>query len=135
MGFQVQDFQPLRDPTTITPPGKSHLIKVFQIQASDGSGEVVKAVIPASASIYAVRFFGNDAGGSSDEVDVTLRNNSGDISTGNVDLETNGTTSAFVQMTNLPNIQPIPNQGDIKVITESTITSGGPWKFAIEYVA
>lgn len=133
MGFTVQDFTPLRDPSTITPPGKPHLIKVFMVSATETGA--VKVMLPASSSVYAIRFYGNTAGGSGDEVDITISNNTGTISTGNVDLETNGTSSAFVAMTNLPNVQPVPNEGDIKISTTSTVTSGGPWKFLVEYVA
>lgn len=133
MGFKTLDLTPLQV-TPITPPGKTHLLKVFQVTTADTVG-VVKAMLPGSSSVTNIYYHGDNAGDVGSAVALTISNNTGDISSGTLDVETNGTGTGIVDMSNLPNLEPVPMQGDLKITAVTTATTGGPWRFVVEYVA
>lgn len=138
MGFKQLDVTPLQV-TAQTPPGKDHLVKVFQVARTE-SGAVQKVVLPGSTSILSVRVYGSTASDATTSASVAINvNQAGStISTGSVDVKTNGTVTAIVQMSSLPNLEATPWNGDLSITaTKSTSgaeTTGGPWKFAVEYV-
>jgi hypothetical protein len=68
-----------------------------------------------------------------------VANNGGTVSSASDDVKTNGAVAGAVQMTNLPNAQPIPANGDLTVTavyaeTGTASTTGGPWNYVITYV-
>lgn len=140
MGFQRTDFVPLGNISPITPPGKAELHKVFTVSRTDTVSSV-KAMLPAAASVVGVYLYGSVASNAATTAAVTLTiaNNGGTVSTGAIDVKTNGAVTALAQMSNLPNEQPIPANGDLKisaVYAESGTASstGGPWKVRVAYV-
>ena len=140
MGFQRTDFVPLGNISPITPPGKAELHKVFSVSRTDTVSSV-KVQLPGQVSVLSIYLYGSVASNAatSATVTITIADNSGTISTGTVDVKANGAATAIVQMTNLPNEQPIPTNGDLKisaVYAESGTASstGGPWKVRVAYV-
>lgn len=140
MGFKQTDLVPFNITTNI-PAGKDHLIKLMQVSRTDTVASV-KMVFPAAASLYRIYFNGgtNSDAGTTATVTLTVANNTGTVSTGTVDVKANGTTSAIIQMSNLPLIEPLPLQGDYTVTavyaeTGTASTAGGPWKIAVEYIS
>ena len=140
MGFKQIEVVPTQI-SPLQPSGKAHQIKVFQVARTD-TVAVVKAMLPAQASVtnvYLYRGTASDAGTTA-SVTIAVNDNSGTISTGSYDVKTNGAVTGIVNMTNLPNIEPLPLNGDLKILatyteTGTASTTGGPWKVAIEYVA
>lgn len=127
-------------PTPLIPASKSDTSKFFQVSRTD-TAVTLKAVAPAQASIFDVSLFGsiNSNAGTTATLTVTIANNTGTISTGTVNLLTGGATSASVAMTNLPNIEPLPLLGDLKISvqyaeTGTASTLGGPWVMRVNYV-
>lgn len=142
MGVKQVELVPISStgPTVLIPAAKDKVAKVFQATRSDTTA-VVKAVLPADATVTGVMVYGGTASDAATTatVVVTVVTNSGTISTGTVDVKTNGATTALVQMTALPNIEPLPLLGDLQIKavyaeTGTASTTGGPWKFLIEYV-
>lgn len=142
MGIKQSELVPVNSngPTPLIPASKSDTSKFFQVLRTD-TVATVKAVLPAQASVYAVELFGsvNSNAGTTATLTVTISNNTGVISTGTVNLLTGGATTAGVQMTNLPNIEPTPLLGDLKVSvqyaeTGTASTLGGPWVMRVNYV-
>lgn len=141
MGIKQVELVPVSStgPTQLIPTGKEDSLKVFQVTRTD-TVATVKAVAGASSSIIQVTMYGGVASDSATSASVTLTvsNNTGVISTGVVDVKANGATTALVQMSNLPNIEPIPALGDLQIkavyaeVGASTV--GGPWKFRVDYV-
>ena len=142
MGFKQVDLIPISvlGPTPITPVGKDVVEKIFQVTRTDlVSG--LKVALPGDSSVTSIIFSGSvssDAATSA-SVTLTLVNNSGTVSTGTVDVKANGTITAFVQMSNLPNIEALPIFGDLRlsaIYAETGLAStvGGPWKMIIRYV-
>ena len=146
MGFKQVELVPLvlttTGPTTLTPSGKSTNAKIFQVSRSD-TATTLKAALPASASILSINIHGssNSDAATTATIVITVSNNTGVIATGTaVDVKGSGTVSALVQMTNLPNLENFPVQGDllIKAVyaeTGTASTTGGPWVFDINYVS
>ena len=143
MGFkQIEVVPPQISP--LQPSGKAHQIKVFQVSRTDTVASV-KAMLPAQASITNIYLYGSTASnaGTTATLVVTVTNNSGTISSsGNVNLLAAGVgaTNTLLNMTNLPNIEPLPLLGDLKINaiyseTGTASSAGGPWKVAVEYVA
>lgn len=126
--------------TPITPSSKDARVIAFQVPRTQ-TVAAVEAWLPADASIVSiVRELGvaSDAGTDA-TVTITVTNNSGTVSTAADDVKTNGATTGFVQMTSLPNVQPVPLNGDLKitaVYAESGTASntGGPWNYVVTYV-
>lgn len=141
MGFKALDFNPF--PTQIspiTPPGKAELHKVFTVARTD-TASTLKALVPAQSSIVAVTLYGSVASNAATTATatITISNNSGVISTGTYNVLTNGATTGIVQMSNLPNEEPTPLNGDLKINvqyaeTGTASTLGGPWKVRVAYV-
>jgi hypothetical protein len=142
MGFLASDITPISSlgPTTLIPSAKDVQMKVFQIARTESSS-TLKVTLPADASIIEVSKFGssNSDAGTSSTLNVVVANNTGTISSGTNDLKTTGATTGHIQMSNLPNIQPLPLTGDLKVsayVTEvgTASTTGGPWYIKVLYV-
>lgn len=142
MGFKQVEIVPVSTtgPTQLIPSGKNIGTKVFQATRTD-TVAVVKAVTGASTSILKILVYGsvNSDAATTATVTLTVSNNTGVISTGVVDVKANGATTALVQMSNLPNVEPVPATGDLQIKavyaeTGGASTVGGPWKFAVEYV-
>jgi len=142
MGFLASDVTVISStgPTVLIPSSKDETCKVFQVSRTQ-TVSTLEAVLPADASIIGVKVYGstNSDAATTATVTITAANNSGTISTGTVDVKANGTTTAIVQMSNLPNIEPRPLTGDITISavyaeTGTASTTGGPWKFLVEYI-
>ena len=133
MGFRSSDLRPTQV-TPITPPGKCHLFKLIEVTTAD-TAESVKAMLPASSSVTNVYYYGDAVGDADSTVILNISNNTGIISTGRLDAETDGASNGLMQMSNLPNLEAVPNQGDLKVTAVTTAASGGPFRFLIEFVA
>ena len=133
MGFKQIDMVPPQV-TPITPPGKCHLFKLIEV-TTDDTTESVKAMLPAAASVTNVYYYGDAVAGAGETVTINISDNSGVISTGVLDAETDGAGNGLMQMSNLPNIESLPLQGDLKVSAVTTATSGGPFRFLIEFVS
>jgi len=142
MGFLASDITPFQPngPTPLLPVAKDVQTKVFQIARTE-SASTLKVVLPADASVLEVSKFGstNSDAGTSSTLNITIANNTGTISSGTNDLKTAGVTTGHIQMSSLPNIQPVPLTGDLKIsayVTEvgTTSTVGGPWYVKVLYV-
>lgn len=127
-------------PTALTPPSKSDTCKFFQVTRAD-IASTLKAVLPAQASVISVTLFGsaNSNAGTTAGLTVNISNNTGVISTGTANLLTGGATTADLAMSALPNIEPQPLLGDLKVSvqyaeTGTASTLGGPWVMRVNYV-
>jgi hypothetical protein len=143
MGLKAVDITPVSTtgPTTNIPASKDVITKTFTVSRTETSS-TLKAVLPADASILTVvKSVGtNSDAATTATVTIVASNNSGAISTGTAyDVKTAGTTAAIVQMPNLPNLEPLPLLGDIKITatyaeTGTASTTGGPWYFTVTYV-
>lgn len=143
MGFRISDIVPLSStgPTTLIPTSKDVVVKAFSVLRADTSS-TLKAVLPADASILTIMMEGGTASnaGTSATVTLVVSDNTGAISTGTaVDVKTAGATTQIVQMPSLPNIQPSPLTGDLKITATyaesgTASTAGGPWTFIVTYV-
>lgn len=126
--------------TAITPASKAIHIRTIQVARTDTVSSV-KAVLPADASIlYVVRERGvaSDAATTA-TVTITVADNGGTISTIADDVKGSGATTGFVNMTNLPNLEPLPLNGDLTISavyaeTGAASTTGGPWNYIIAFV-
>ena len=140
MGFkQIEVVPPQISP--LQPSGKAHQIKVFQVSRTDTVSSL-KAMLPAQASITNIYGYGSVASNAATTaaITITVTNNSGTVSTATYDVKTSGATNLLLNATNLPNIEPLPLLGDLKINavyaeTGTASTTGGPWKIAVEYVA
>ncbi len=139
MGLKRVDIAPY-SVTPITPPQKAQMLKTFEVLRTD-TVTSVKEMEPADASIFMVLFHGGVASdaGTSSVLTVTISNNGGVISTGTADLKAGGATTFIMQMTDLPNLEPLPLNGDLKisaVVAETGVAStvGGPWKVSVQSV-
>jgi hypothetical protein len=139
MGFRLTDLRPTQV-TPITPPGKSPLVKIIEVSRTDTVASI-KAQLPAQSSIIGLRFYPSVASdaGTSATVTFSVATNIGVISMGVVDVK-GTTTVSQVALSAMPNIESIPNTGDLKISatyaeTGTPSTTGGPWKFVIEFVA
>lgn len=141
MGLKASDITPLSTLSALTPANKDIVVKVFAVSRTDTTS-TLKAILPAGSSVLEISKTGNtnsDAGTTA-TVSVVISDNSGAISTGTAtDVRTAGTTSALVQMPSLPNLEPTPLTGDLRVTatyaeTGAASTTGGPWYFKVVYV-
>lgn len=138
MGIKASDFDTV---SALTPPGRSVYTKFFRV-ARTGTVAAVKAQLPANASVIGARVLGSVASnaGTSATVTVTVKDNAATLATGAYDVKTNGAATGFVQFTGLPNVEKIPQAGDLKIEavyaeTGTASATGGPWVIAVEYVA
>jgi hypothetical protein len=123
--------------TATTPAAKSDSVTLFQVARSDTVSSL-KAVLPAQASVLSLQSYRNGVSnaGTSATMTVTISNNTGVISTGTYDLKANGDMNQQIQMTNLPNLEPLPLLGDLQINavyaeTGTASSSGGPWIVSI----
>lgn len=133
MGFRQSDLTPSQV-TPITPPGKGHLFKIFEVTTADTVASV-KAMLPASASVTNVYFYGDGAADTAETVTITISDNGGVISTGTLAADTDGATNGLMAMSNLPTLESVPANGDLKVSAVTDATQGGPFRFLVEFVA
>ena len=142
MGFLATDLTPISSlgPTVLIPTNKDVVVKVFKVAKTETS-DVLKAVLPADASIIGVKVYGSTASdaGTSAALSITVTNNSGTVSSGTYDVKTSGAVTGEVTMSGLPNIQPVPLTGDLKVLahyaeTGTASTAGGPWNVLVTYI-
>ena len=143
MGFRNQDLVPYQPygPSALMPTSKDVVVKAFTVLRTDTTS-TVKAVLPADASVLNIIMAGGTASnaGTSATVTLVISDNTGALSTGTaVDVKTAGATTQIVQMPNLPNIQPMPLTGDLRIsatYAESGTASsaGGPYTFFVTYV-
>ena len=139
MGFQT--LSPgVATISPITPSGKDVQVKAFTVARTETSS-VLKASLPADASILYVMREGSSVSDAATTATVTITaaNNGGTISTKADDVKTNGATTGFVGMTALPNLQPMPLNGDVTINavyaeTGTASTTGGPWNYIVAYV-
>jgi len=138
MGFPTPEFNPSQI-TTITPPGRQPLVKVFEVARTDTAEHTV-AMLPAHASVLSVVKCSATTSNATTAaaVAVNLVRGGTTFSTGSSDVKTAPET-AFVNMSNLPNAMAVPNGADIVVTSAysqtGTSNTGGPWKFVVSYVA
>lgn len=142
MGIKQVELVPISStgPTQLIPSGKADSLKVFQVTRTD-TVATLKAVAGAGNSIIQVTMYGsvNSDAATTATVTITIANNTGTISTGVVDVKANGATTAIVQMSNLPNLENFPVQGDLNIRavyaeTGGASTVGGPWRFRVDFV-
>jgi hypothetical protein len=143
MGLKLPDITPFQPtgPTALIPASKDLYTKVFQVSRTDTVSST-KVVLPAGASVLSITKNGssNSDAATTATVAVVISDNTGAISTGTaVDVKTTGTTTALVQMPGLPNIEPVPLTGDLRITatyaeTGAGSTTGGPWLFSVVYV-
>jgi hypothetical protein len=142
MGIKQADLiTPLASgPSPLNPSGKPQFVKVFQASRSDAVA-TLKAMLPAQSSILHMVIEGSVVSNAvtTATMTITVTNNSGTIASGVVDVKTNGAATAFVQFITLPNIEPQPLLGDLKINavyadTGGAATLGGPWNFVVTYV-
>jgi hypothetical protein len=143
MGFRVSDIIPLGSlgPTATTPTSKDVVVKAFSVLRTNTTA-TLKSVLPADASILNIVMTGSVASDAATTATIilTVSDNSGVISTGTaVDVKANGAVTAIVQMSALPNLQPSPLTGDLRISatyaeTGAASTTGGPWTFLVTYV-
>lgn len=142
MGLLASDITPFQPtgPTALLPSGKDIQTKTFVIARTE-SASTLKMVLPADASVVEVSKFGstNSDAGTSSTLNIAIANNGGTISSGTNDLKTAGVTTSHIQMSNLPNLQPVPLNGDLRItasVTEvgTASTTGGPWYVKVLYV-
>jgi hypothetical protein len=113
---------------------------VFQVARTDTSSRLA-LVLPADATILEVRRCASTASnaGTSAGVTITVSNNLGAGPTVTDDVKTNGGSAGTLSMTGLPNVEPLPLNGDLQVSvqyaeTGAASSSGGPWNYVVYYV-
>lgn len=143
MGILQSELVPVgvNGPTPITPAPKNIYCKAFQVLRTN-TVVTLKAAFPGQATIVNIDMLGsvNSNAGTTATVTLSMASNAGVLSTGVVNVLTNGATTAPVQMTNLPNIQPVPMTGDVQITavyaeTGGASSAGGPWNFVVYYTA
>lgn len=140
MGFkQIELVPPQISP--LQPSGKAHQIKIASVARTD-TANPLKFVLPAQSSITNIYVYGSVASnaGTTASLTFTVTDNTATVSTGSYDVKTSGAVTGIVTMSGLPNIEPLPLNGDLKINvdyaeTGTASTLGGPWKIAVEYVA
>lgn len=124
----------------ITPASKDLQCQVFTVSRTDLVASL-KSMLPADASLVSIV---REASVASDAattatVTITMANNSGTVSTFADNVKANGATTGFVNMTNLPNLEPLPLVGDLTITavyaeTGTASTTGGPWNYIVSFV-
>jgi hypothetical protein len=141
MGLRAQDITPLSatGPSVLIPTSKDLVTKTFSVARTD-TASTLKAVLPADATILSIqKSVGvNTDSATSSTVTLTVANNGGTVSTGSSDVKAGGATAGFVGMSNLPNIEPVPLTGDLRISAQyaevGASTTGGPWYYTVIYV-
>lgn len=142
MGFLATDLSILSStgPTTNIPVSKDVVVKAFKVATTE-TVDTLKVVLPGDASIIGVKVYGGTASdaGTSATLTFTVANNGGTVSSGTYDAKTNGAVTGEVTMSGLPNLQPIPLNGDLTIKakygeTGTASTTGGPWNVLVTYI-
>lgn len=142
MGFLATDLTVISStgPTTNIPVRKDVGVKAFSVARTETS-DVLKVVLPADASIVGLKVYAGTASdaATSATLTFTVANNGGTISSGTYDVKTNGAVTGEVSLTGLPNLQPVPLNGDITIKAKygevgTASTTGGPWNVVVSYV-
>lgn len=141
MGFLATDVTPISStgPTVLIPTSKDVVVKTFAVARTETS-DVLKAVLPADASIIGFKVYGSTASDSATSATLTftIANNGGTVSSGTYDVKTSGAVTGEVTMSGLPNIQPVPLNGDLTIKAkygeDGAATTGGPWNVLVTYV-
>ena len=142
MGLKQVELVPISSlgPTPLIPAAKDDLSKFFQVTRAD-TVATLKCATGASTSIAGLTIYGssNSDAATTATVSFSISNNLGVVSTGTVDVKGSGTTTALVQMTNLPLLEQLPPNGDYRVSvtyaeTGTASTVGGPWRIRVLYV-
>jgi hypothetical protein len=142
MGFLATDLSILSStgPTTNIPVSKDVSVKAFKVARTETS-DVLKLVLPGDASIIGVKVYGGTASdaGTSATLTFTVANNGGTVSSGTYDAKTNGAVTGEVTMSGLPNLQPVPLNGDLTIKanygeTGTASTTGGAWNVLVTYI-
>lgn len=142
MGFLATDLTILSStgPTTNIPVSKDVIVKAFTIARTETT-DVLKAVLPGDASIIGVKVYGGTASdaGTSATLTFTVANNGGTVSSGTYDAKTNGAVTGEVTMSGLPNLQPVPLNGDLTIKAKyaevgTASSTGGPWNVLVTYI-
>jgi hypothetical protein len=142
MGFLATDITVLSStgPTTNIPALKDVVVKAFKVAKTETT-DTLKVVLPGDASIIGVKVFGSTASdaGTSATLTFTVANNSGTVSSGTYDVKTNGAVTGEVTMSGLPNLQPVPLNGDLTIVakygeTGTASSTGGPWNVLVTYI-
>lgn len=143
MGIKQSDLlTPLASgPSPLNPSGKPIYCKVFQVLRTT-TASTLMAMLPAQASVISIDLMGsvNSDAGTTAAVTITVTSNAGTLSTGTVNVKTVGNVTGPLTMSNLPNLEPLPLQGDLKINavyaeTGTVSTTGGPWNFVVWYNA
>lgn len=144
MGLRTYELTPIgsNGPTSLTPPAKDVYAKAFYISRTDTTA-TLKAVLPMFSTVIDVDFHGpaSNAGTTATvSVGTTSANanewvNGQDVKTAGGKIRPGTSLSA----TNLPNIDNIPQTGDIQVFAKyaesgTASSSGGPWVCIIWYI-
>lgn len=142
MGFLATDITVLSStgPTTNIPVSKDVVVKAFKVATTETS-DTLKVVLPADASIIGLKVFGSTASdaGTTATLTFTVANTGGTISSGTYNVKTNGAVTGEVTLSGLPNLQPVPLNGDITIVakygeTGTASTTGGPWNVLVTYI-
>lgn len=141
MGFKAIEITPLAQVSAITPPSKDVRVKAFSVARTDTTASV-KAMLPFNSTIIDFLIFGaaSNAG-----TTATLSIGSSATSTEYVnaqDVKTAGgliRPTSTVSATNLPNLDPIPQSGDISIYAKyaesgTASSAGGPYTVIVFYV-
>lgn len=142
MGIKATDLTPLGayGPTVLTPKAKDVQVKVFNVLRTDTTASV-KAVLPADASIIDIIINGAASNaGTTATVSIGSTSAATEYVNGQ-DVKTAGGTirPTSTLSTNIPNIEPIPNTGDLQLWakyaeTGAASSAGGPYTVMVMYV-
>ena len=143
MGFKQIDLVPISStgPTATIPASKDGYLKVFQLTRAETTA-VLKAVLPADASILGFLIFGT-ASDAATTANISIGTNSTANQLVNAqDVKTAGgliIPTSTVNSANVMQLENIPLGTDIQIWakyaeTGTPSTTGGPYKVAIWYV-
>lgn len=139
MGIRVLNT-PAANVTTNVPVGKDVTAKVFQVARTDTAARLALE-LPADATVLRIERCASTASNAATTagVTITVANNGGTVSSATDDVKTNGGSAGIVSMTNLPNVEPLPLNGDLTVTvqyaeTGTASSAGGPWNYIVTYV-
>jgi hypothetical protein len=141
MGLRLPDITPFAStgPTPLVPSAKDIQTKTFAVSRSN-TASTLKVVLPGDSTVLSIQktVGTNTDSATSSTVTLTMTNNSGTVSTGSVDVKTLGATAGFVGMSSLPNLEPQPLTGDLKISAQyaevGAATVGGAWYFTVYFV-
>ena len=142
MGFLATDLSVISStgPTTNIPVSKDVVVKAFTVAKTETS-DTLKVVLPGDASIIGLKVYGGTASdaGTSATLTFTVANNGGTVSSGTYDVKTNGAVTGEATLSGLPNLQPVPLNGDLTIKAKyaevgTASSTGGPWNVLVTYI-